>query len=344
MGQDKKAVGLLRLARRLAGTAHGLTLDEMAAEMGCDRRTADRYRSDVEAIFPQLIAVQDGQEKRFHIPGGLDSFFQTPTAEELLEITTTITELKGRGIVGQARARCLEDLKDKVCSAMKKSMNRVAPDLEVLMQSELIAVRAGARRLDDPNTLKLVREAILAMKALRFVYMRGSKPGTARTVTPCGVVFDHSAWLVAIEKGGSQEKTYRLDEMRAVEILKEDAQRPESFDLAEFKGKSFGLYHDVEQDVVLHLLPGALDQDGKVRWQFHPKQTVEYLGKGEGALVRFRSGGMKELIWHLFTWENDLEIVAPESLRRTMVSNLTVARDRHDALPRYLQKKIRGEE
>jgi predicted DNA-binding transcriptional regulator YafY len=344
MGQDKKAIALLKLARRLAGSAQGMTLGEMAAEFGYDRRTADRHRSDVEALFPQLIAEQDGQEKRFHIPGGLDSFFQAPTTEELLELTTTIAELKGKGAAGQARARCLEDLKDKVCAAMKRSMARVEPDLEVLMQSEMIAVRAGARRLDDPNTLKLIREAILSMKALRFVYMRGSKPGTARTVTPCGVVFDHSAWMVGIENGQTQKKTYRLDEMRSVEILNQEAPRPDDFNLMDYQGESFGLYHDEQHDVVLHLMPGALDQDGKVRWQFHPKQTVEYLGKNEGALVRFRASGMKELIWHLFTWENDLEIVAPESLRLTMVSNLTVARDRHDVMPRYLQKKIGGEE
>ncbi len=339
MGQDKKAVALLRLARRLASSAHGLTLDEMAAEFGYDRRTADRYRSDVEAIFPQLIAVQDGQEKRFHIPGGLDSFFQTPTAEELLELTKTIEELKKKGINGKARARCLEDLKDKVCAAMKKTMIKVAPDLDVLMQSEMIAVRAGGRRLDDPDTLKLIRQAILSMKALRFAYLKGSKPGEARTVTPYGVIFDHSAWLVAVEIGQNNIKTYRLDEMRSVETLKEEAARPDDFNLGDYVAESFGLFHGEQHDVVLQLLPGALDQDGQLRWQFHPNQNVEYLPDGQGAIVRFRASGMQELRWHLYTWGNNVEIVAPESQRLTMVTELTIARDRHDSVPRYLQKK-----
>lgn len=343
MGQDTKSVALLKLARRLAGSAHGLTLDEMAAELDCDRRTADRYRRDVEVLFPQLTAEQDGQEKRFRIPGGLDSFFQTPSTEELLELTKTIEELKKKGLSGQARARCLEDLKDKVCAAMKKAMNKVAPDLDVLMQSEMIAVRTGARRLDDPKTLKLIRDAILSMKALRFVYLRGSKPGVARTVTPYGVVFDHSAWLAAVEAGQSQIKTYRLDEMRSVEILDEEAVRPDDFNLADYVGESFGLFHGQQHDVVLHLLPGALDRDGQLRWQFHRGQTVEYLPDKQGALVRFRASGLKELMWHLFTWGNDVEIVAPESLRLTMVTELTVTRDRHDVQPRYLQKKIGGE-
>lgn len=339
MGQDKKAVALLRLARRLAGSAHGLTLDEMAAEFGYDRRTADRHRSDVEAIFPQLIAVQDGQEKRFHIPGGLDSFFQTPTAEELLELTKTIEELKKKSINGKARARCLEDLKDKICAAMKKTMTKVAPDLDVLMQSEMIAVRAGGRRLDDPDTLKLIRQAILSMKALRFTYLKGSKPGEARTVTPYGVIFDHSAWLVAVEIGQNSIKTYRLDEMRSVETLKEKAARPDDFNLGDYVAESFGLFHGEQHDVVLQLLPGALDQDGKLRWQFHPNQNVEYLPERQGAIVRFRASGMQELRWHLYTWGNNVEIVAPESQRLTMVTELTIARDRHDSVPRYLQKK-----
>jgi predicted DNA-binding transcriptional regulator YafY len=344
MGQDTKSVALLKLARRLAATAHGLTLDEMAVELDCDRRTADRYRRDVELLFPQLISAQDGQEKRFHIPGGLDSIFQTPNTEELLELTKTIEELKTKGTSGLVRARCLEDLKDKVCAAMKKAMNKVAPDLDVLMQSEMIAVRAGARRLGNPETLKLIRQAILSMKALRFVYLKGTKPGVARTVTPYGVIFDHSAWLVAAEEDETLIKTYRLDEMQAMEILKQDSARPEDFSLADYAGESFGLFHGEQQDVVLHVLPAALDREGKLHWQFHQSQTIEYLSDNQGALVRFRATGMKELMWHLFAWGNDVQIVAPEKLRLTLITELIVARDWHEAEPRYLQKKKIGHE
>jgi len=45
---------LLRLARHLAGTRTGLTLDEMATELGVGRRTAERLRDSLVAMFPQM--------------------------------------------------------------------------------------------------------------------------------------------------------------------------------------------------------------------------------------------------------------------------------------------------
>ena len=71
-----KARALVELARRLAGSAEGLTLDEMAAAAGVDRRTAERMRDRLWDLFPQMEAVPDPPTKRFRIPAGLDGFLQ----------------------------------------------------------------------------------------------------------------------------------------------------------------------------------------------------------------------------------------------------------------------------
>jgi predicted DNA-binding transcriptional regulator YafY len=83
-----KATRLLDLARTLAGSSEGLTLDEMARAMGVGRRTAERMRDAVWAAFPQMEAIEDPPTRRFRIPSGLDSLFQTPTAEELAALRT----------------------------------------------------------------------------------------------------------------------------------------------------------------------------------------------------------------------------------------------------------------
>lgn len=49
-----KTVQLLELAKALAGSAEGLTLDEMADLLKVDRRTAERMRNAIRTIFPQL--------------------------------------------------------------------------------------------------------------------------------------------------------------------------------------------------------------------------------------------------------------------------------------------------
>ncbi|HVL40786.1 MAG TPA: DNA-binding transcriptional regulator, partial [Brevundimonas sp.] len=52
MRLDKAAL-VIELARRMAASAEGLTLDEMARETGVGRRTAERMRDAVLALFPQ---------------------------------------------------------------------------------------------------------------------------------------------------------------------------------------------------------------------------------------------------------------------------------------------------
>src|ERR1700712_4597591 len=106
--RHEKAGLLLDLARRLAASAEGLTLDEMAQASGAGRRTAERMRDALAALFPQMEEVTEGAIKRFRIPGGLDAMFQTPTAEELLELNKAASSLHGAG--AESRARILESL------------------------------------------------------------------------------------------------------------------------------------------------------------------------------------------------------------------------------------------
>src|SRR5580704_8388408 len=65
--RHEKAALLLDLARRLAASAEGLTLDEMAQASGVGRRTAERMRDAIWDLFPQMEELPDGAAKRFRI-------------------------------------------------------------------------------------------------------------------------------------------------------------------------------------------------------------------------------------------------------------------------------------
>jgi hypothetical protein len=61
---------LLRLARHLAGTRAGLTLDEMARQIEGSRRTAERLRDSLIAMFPQMDYWDDeARVRRWRLPG-----------------------------------------------------------------------------------------------------------------------------------------------------------------------------------------------------------------------------------------------------------------------------------
>lgn len=326
--RHEKASRLLELARLLAGTAEGMTLDEMAERIGVGRRTVERMRDAVREVFPQMEEIDDPPTRRFRIPAGLDNLFNAPTAEELSALRAAADAMGREG--AQARSAALLTLEQKVMAATRAPQRRrLAPDLEALLQAETIAVQAGPRPFEDETILAAVREALKAGLRLQFRYEGGSTPGRTREVSPNGLLFGRSNYLVAAEVGG-EPRNWRLDRIFDVQVLPRPAEAHSGFGLQDYADRSFGIYHDEVQDIVLRVAPhGAEDAR---RWRFHANQTLEAL-EGGGMIVRFRASGMLELAWHLFTWGDKLEVVAPEILRRTLIDQIEIARRKHTTEP-----------
>ncbi|MDB5428176.1 MAG: putative transcriptional regulator [Phenylobacterium sp.] len=322
--RHEKAGRLLELARMLAGTSEGLTLDEMAERLGVGRRTAERMRDAVRDVFPQLEEVDDPPTRRFRIPAGLDGLFQAPTAEELAALAAAAEVFAQQG--AGARAGALRSLEQKVLSATRAAARRkLAPDLEALLQAETIAVQAGPRPFEDEAVLSAVRAALLSMHALRFRYEGGATPGRVREVTPYGVLFGRANYLVAAEGEGGP-RNWRLDRLHEVAVSERPASRPEGFSLQDYADESFGIYQDDTEDVVLRILPASAE--GALRWRFHANQQLESQADGS-VVVRFRASGMRELAWHLFTWGDQVQVVGPARLKHLLVEQIEIARRAH---------------
>ena len=327
--RHEKAAAVLRLARALAGSAEGLTLDEMAQRLGVDRRTAERMRDAVGELFPQMEAVPDPPTKRFRIPAGLDGFLQAPTVEELAALAAAAAEAGKAG--ARHRAGALHGLEAKVLAALRAPTRRkLAPDLEALLQAEAIAVQAGPRPFEDEAVLGAVRDALKAGSALRFRYAGGSAPGRVREVAPYGLLFGRSNYLVAAElnagAAAGEARNWRLDRMEAVERMDAPVARPDGFSLQAYADRSFGIYQDAAEDVELRFTPAAAGS--ALRWRFHVGQEVRREADG-GVRVRFRASGMRELAWHLLTWGADVQVVAPDRLRALLVDAARTALAAH---------------
>ena len=327
MRHDKAAL-VLDLARRMAASAEGLTIDDIRREFEVGRRTAERLRDAVIMLFPQTDEVSDPPNKRWRIRGGLSAFEQAPTTAEMVELTRAAQGLRASGEPGRAAAH--EGLERKLKSAMRSTtLNRLAPDLEALIRAETIAVQAGPRPSADESVLAEIRQAILAGQPLGFIYSRPGAEARSRSVAPCGVMFGRANYLVAADRESGRIQTFRLDRMSAVRAESGQASVPADFDLQAFASQSFGIYQDEIEDVVLKVAPvGATEARA---WRWHPTQSFEDQADG-AVLVRFRASGMRELAWHLFTWGDQVEIVAPARLKLVMGEALAAARRALDAV------------
>jgi predicted DNA-binding transcriptional regulator YafY len=323
--RQEKAKLLLDLARHLASSAEGMTLDEMAAAIGVGRRTIERMRDALFELFPQIDEISDPPTKRFRIAGGLDGFFQAPTVDELVELSKAASALKQQG--AGIRAAALQSLERKIKSSMRAAMvRRAAPDLEALMRAETIAVQAGPQPFEDESLISLLREGIKGMRAVAFSYEGGSTPGRIREIVPYGITFGRSNYLVGAELGSTEPRSYRLSRIKNLVVLDTVASPPTDFDLRAYAGRSFGVYQGQMEDVVLRVRPeGVADA---LEWRFHPTQSITPQPDGS-LLVRFAATGMLELAWHLFTWGDQIEVIEPHSLKETLRASLSEALKHH---------------
>lgn len=245
--RHEKAQSLLHLARVLAGSAEGLTLDEMAEVAGTGRRTVERMRDALEQLFPQLECIEEPPSKRYRMTAGLDGLFQAPTAEELVALGTTAEAMRTAG--HHDRAAALASIETKVRASMRSSaLRKLVPDMEALLHAETVAVQAGPRPFEDETVLAKVRHAVKAMCGLRFAYDGGSTPGRLREVAPYGLMFGRTNYLVAAELGTTEPKSWRLDRIRDLTLLDCPAPPPEDFSLSAFAGRSFGVLAALEAE------------------------------------------------------------------------------------------------
>lgn len=321
MRHDKAAM-VIDLARGMAASAEGMTINDMAGQLGVGRRTAERMRDAVLILFPQVEEISDPPTKRWRIRGGLSAFEQAPTATEMLELTKAAAALHAGG--DPARAAALESLERKIKAAMRSTtLNRMAPDLEALVRAETIAVQAGPRPGADETVLTTIRGAVLAEAPLNFIYSRPGAEARSRTVTPCGLMFGRANYLVAYDPANDRIQTFRLDRMSSVMAGEGTARPPADFNLAAFASQSFGIYQDQIEDVAIRISPEAANEARGWRW--HPTQAIEDQDDG-AVIVRFRASGMRELAWHLFSWSGEATILEPQRLKDVMADELEKAR------------------
>jgi predicted DNA-binding transcriptional regulator YafY len=324
--RQEKAARLLELARELAASRYGLTLDEMGEKIGTQRRTTERMRDRLLEMFDNMEELSDPPTKRWRIVGKLDGFFNVPSADEFAAL---ITAREALAASNAAVAESLRVLEGKLRASVDASLHRrLEPDIEALMQAEAIAVQPGPRAYADPERLKILRDAMLRLRQVRFSYRGGSTPGAQRTLNPYGMLSGGEVYVIGVEPGKGDPldpRTWRLDRMDNLEVLDAPGGPPEDWSLQAFTARSFGIYQEPETSLVrLHVFPEYADE---VRgWRFHGSQQLETQPDGS-VEVRLEGCGLRELAWALVRWGGKLKVLEPARLKTELRAALAAAAD-----------------
>ena len=307
---------IVRLAVRLQGSWGGLTLDDIRADFSVSRRTAERLRDAVEAVFGPLESVsRDDNRRHWRLRSDALRRLVSVSAEELAQIASAAAALERAGF--GAHAKGLLDLATKLRATLRtESLARFESDLETLVLAEGLAMRPGPKSHLDPDLLALLREAILTCRMVEFRYFAQSTARRSRQrVRPHGLLYGNRVFLVAMTDWSDEPRLWRLMNVSETRLADETFDRDPTFDLQRYAKRSFGTFQEEPVEVALRF-DAAAARDASA-FLFHPDQSVEENGDGS-VTVRFTAGGIDEMCWHLFTWGESVTVEKPARLRRRL--------------------------
>jgi predicted DNA-binding transcriptional regulator YafY len=201
--RQEPATQLLHLARLLAAEPAGIGIEEIATRFAVSRRTAERMRDAVAAVFPQIEEMEGERPKRWRLPSGLSAVFREPLADELAALRGTARRLAHEGV--NETAALLQSLASKMDSSLKPARRRMlSPDVDALLEAEGFASRPGPRSMIAPETFALIHQALLVGRRLAFRYRSEIAEASAyREVVPYGMLYGYRGYLVAAFPGAA---------------------------------------------------------------------------------------------------------------------------------------------
>jgi len=308
---------LLTLVKALSESSEGLTLDEMAEIIDANRRTAERLR-DLILVHFDLEEAMDDRQKRFRIPGALPSSFTQPNVAEIAALQSLAETARRNGSV---QAPLLDSLSGKVQASLRREVkSRMAPDLDPLVRLQRHHVPAGPALDHAPETVAQIQRAMMAGMCLEFDYhAEGADKPKWRRVIPVGLIHGPATYLIGKIPGRDLEPVpFRLDRIRTARLSDEPGAPDDEWSLDQWMDESFGMWREQSHDIVLRVSSAMAERARQ--WRFHPHQVFEQ--DGDELVVRFRSGGLREIAEHLFTWGGHVQIEGPNKLRETMHDRL----------------------
>lgn len=178
----------------------------------------------------------------------------------------------------------------------------------------------------EERSLTLLRQAILERHSIRFTYYTRHRTGggtapTSREVDPYTLVHVHGAWcLTGHDHLRGQVRTFRLDRMEELTELERIFERPSGFQVHRPPGD------DRTVEVRALFAPEITRWVREARSFFVTAEEVTV----EGLLLTLRVRQEREIVAWLLGWGRHVQVLAPDSLRRTVAEEARAMLHLHD--------------
>lgn len=316
-----------RLIQRLARSRYGATLEELAAELECVRRTV--YR-DLDALmmagFPVASERRNGRVTyRFIETFRLGDVPFTP--DEILALA-----------FGEDLLRTLEGtvFHDSIRSALEKLRASLGPEvaeyLSRLGQSFRVLPGPHKSYARFRETIRALNEAVLEHRRLRMRYRTGSTGRRSeRELDPYRVWYRNGAlYVVGFDHRSGEVRTFAVDRIERLEPTVHRFEPPRDFDFDAYIGSSFGVIAEPAVRVRIRFDPRWASWVAERTW--HPSQELTRHRDGSLELV-MQVGGTAEVRSWVLSFGSGAEVLEPAALRAEVARELREASARYASPP-----------
>ena len=310
-----KALEIMRLAEEAAARPGGISLVQIVETFGVTLRTAQRLSRALEEAFPMVQTRTDKDRRKWwQLPDSRLLHLQGIRDSELSALEMGIRRAEREGAATEVAA--LTSLRNRLLGTMPPTFARRAEvDAEAVLEARGHACRPGPRAQYCAHVLGVIDDALKGPFTIQIDYAAAQDTAPrSRPVEPYGVLFGMRGYLIAREIGNSKYRHYRLDRIARASLLQNSFVRDPDFDLGQHATRAFGSFHSEAEygPVEWRFAPAAAAVARS--FLFHPDQQMR--DEDDGSLtVRFTAGGWLEMAWHLYTWGDKVEVIAPPAVR-----------------------------
>ena len=180
--------------------------------------------------------------------------------------------------------------------------------------NEALSFRPLGPEDTDVKVFKVLSEALLNKQVVSFRYRRlAERQWMRRRVCPYHLAYvDYHWYLIGHDLGRKALRTFVLNRMREVHLLKRKFQMPADFKVEEYLKDSFGVFKGVDDyEVVIEFDRWATDLLRGRRW--NPRHEWVELAGG-GSRLRLHLNNIEEILGWVLSWGPHALVVRPRRL------------------------------
>lgn len=336
MSEQTPIVRQWTLLRMLSSRRYGLTIKEIARELGVADKTIRRDLDLLRTLgMPIEEEVLDRGLKRYRNRGDWMDRSAGFAFDEALSLYL------GRRFLEPLAGTVFWDAAQRAFRKIRAMLGERALAYLEQCAGAFHATTVGAG--DYARKSGLIDDLMLAVedgKAVHITYTsrEATEPAT-RDVYPYGMVYHRgSLYLVAFAPEHGAVRHYKVDRIEAVEISPWPFRRPDGFDLARHLAGSFGVYHGSGDEITVRVRFAAEVARYVSESRWHHSQRLAAQPDGS-LLAEFRLTCTEELRSWVLSFGPKAAVLEPESLREAIRADLLRTLHGYAALPPALEPR-----